>query len=331
MAEVHRVIGSEESPYSVKVRAYFRYKGVAHEWLSRGQAGDLFTRHARLPLVPVVVTPDGRGLQDSTPIIETLEGELSGPGIHPPEPVAAFVSALLEEFGDEWGNKWMFHYRWSRPVDQLACAKRLVAAGRPELAGDELAQAAAAVQERMVNRLWFVGSNEATGPQIEASYQDTLALLNVHLQGRAYLFGGRPAFADFGLWGQLYNARRDPTPKAIVEAAAPNVVAWMERMAHPAAQGEFEPWESLAPTLMPLLGEQVGALFLAWSVANAAAVAAAAETFTVALPGGSWTQKPQKYHARSLTALRRKYEAAQDVPGLNDLLDEAGCLEALRG
>ena len=73
MAGVHRVIGSEESPYSVKVRAYFRYKGIEHEWLGRQEAGPLFERHARLPLVPLVVTPDDHGLQDSTPIIETLE------------------------------------------------------------------------------------------------------------------------------------------------------------------------------------------------------------------------------------------------------------------
>ena len=34
-------------------------------------------------------------------------------------PSLRFVSILLEEFGDEWGNKWMFHLRWARPVDQV--------------------------------------------------------------------------------------------------------------------------------------------------------------------------------------------------------------------
>ena len=245
--------------------------------------------------------------------------------------MAAFVSALLEEFGDEWGNKWMFHYRWARPVDQMGCAKRLVASRQPELSGAALEEAAASVCERMVNRLWFVGSSAATAPQIEASYQDALKRLDAHLAGRPYLFGGRPALADFGLWGQLHNCRRDATPRRLMESSAPHVVAWVERMLHPVALGPFEPWEGLAATLKPLLAEQVGALFLPWSLANAAAVASGAETFTVALKGQGWTQKPQKYHARSLAALGAKYAAAAGTAGLAELLAEVGCLDGFRG
>ena len=32
---LYQLIGSEESPYSVKVRAYLRYKSLPHQWLSR--------------------------------------------------------------------------------------------------------------------------------------------------------------------------------------------------------------------------------------------------------------------------------------------------------
>ncbi len=330
MSEVYRVVGAEESPYSVKVRSYFRYKGIAHEWLSRAAAGDLYQRHARLPLVPLVVTPDDRGIQDSTPIIEAMEADFPEPGIHPSEPLAAFVSALLEEFGDEWGNKWMFHFRWAREADQIACARRLAASGGSDLGVEDLEQAARTVVERMVNRVWFVGSNAVTAAQIEQSFQDAVPLLERHLIGRPYLFGARPAFADFGLWGQIYNARRDPTPAAVI-ARAPRVNQWLDRMLLPVVQGDFEPWAALEPTLVPLLADQVGALFLPWSAANAAALADGSEEFTVSLKGVEWTQKPQKYHARSLAALRAKYAAARNVAGLDDLLAETGCLEVLRG
>ena len=130
MTAKYIVIGSEESPYSVKVRSYFRYKGISHEWRDRGQAADLYARHARLPLIPLVVTPDDTGIQDSTPIIEAMEAKFPEPGIHPPGPVAAFVSLLLEEFGDEWGNKWMFHMRWAREIDQVTVSRRFAAKPR---------------------------------------------------------------------------------------------------------------------------------------------------------------------------------------------------------
>ena len=244
--------------------------------------------------------------------------------------MAAFVSAVLEEFGDEWGNKWMFHFRWAREADQIACARRLAASMGGGLGVDELETAARSVVERMVNRVWFVGSNPVTAPQIEQSFQDAVGLLERHLISRPYLFGGRPAFADFGLWGQIYNARRDPTPAAIV-ATAPRVNQWIDRMLLPTVEGEFEPWSSLAPTLKPLLEDQVGGLFLPWSAANAAAIAGGEEEFTVSLKGNDWTQKPQKYHARSLAALKAKYEAAKDTPGLRDVLGETGCLDVLEG
>ncbi|MBM4270528.1 MAG: glutathione S-transferase domain-containing protein, partial [Deltaproteobacteria bacterium] len=60
MAELHRIFGAENSPYSVKVRSYFRYKGIPHEWIVRSAATQAeFQKHAKLPLIPLVVTPEG--------------------------------------------------------------------------------------------------------------------------------------------------------------------------------------------------------------------------------------------------------------------------------
>jgi hypothetical protein len=106
-------------------------------------------------------------------------------------------------------------------------------------------------------------------------------------------------------------------------------MAWVERMLTPKSEGSFEAWSALAPTLMPLLKEEVGALFLPWSAANAAAIAAGHKTFEMALGGAAWSQEPQKYHARSLAEIRRKYAAAKDAPGLDVILRESGCLPFL--
>ena len=108
MSGEYRIHGVEISPYSVKVRSYFRYKGIPHRWIPRNQdqQGE-YQKYAKLPLVPLVVTPDEEAIQDSTPIIERVDADFPEPSIHPNDPVANFISILLEEFGDEWGNKWI--------------------------------------------------------------------------------------------------------------------------------------------------------------------------------------------------------------------------------
>jgi len=328
---VHRIFGSELSPYSVKVRSYFRYKGLPHEWLLRSPANQTeFQKYAKLPLVPLVVTTEGEGLQDSTPIIERFEKTQSEPSLSPADPMLAFLSALLEEYGDEWGNKWMFHFRWAYQPDCWATAERIAVQMMGAQGTLAVAQARQAVAERMSGRLGFVGSNDKTRPIIEASFKRVLGLLNAHLATRLYLLGGRPATADFGLWGQLYETATDPTPGAIMRATAPNVMAWVQRMVSPKAEGPFEAWPALSGGLMPLLTEEVGAYFLPWSAANEAAIGAAAKTFDVTLAGSAWTQEPQKYHARSLAEIRRKYQSARGAAGLEDVLARSSCLHGLQ-
>ena len=330
MSESYRVFGAELSPYSVKVRSYFRFKGLPHRWILRNpDTQEEFQRYAKMPLIPLVVTPDDRGLQDSTPIIETVEAGHPEPSIVPDDATAAFVSALVEEFGDEWGNKWMFHYRWAREVDQQSGAGRLARMMMPDGDDETCASIAEQIRDRMTGRVWFVGSSEQTAPQIEASFRDGVAQLEAHLATRPYLFGARPSLGDFGLWGQLYNAWTDPTPGAIVGGGAPNVLAWIHRMTWPRIDGDFEPWADLEPTLAPFLEQHVGRLFLPWSVANAEAIAAGDEEFTVVLDGKDWTQKPQKYHAKSLAALRAKYAAIGDKTDVAAALERVGCLGPL--
>jgi glutathione S-transferase len=332
MAEYYRIIGAEMSPYSVKVRSYFRYKAIPHQWLLRNAESQAeFEKYARMPIIPLVVTPERSGIQDSTPIIDAMEKIYPLPSVHPDDPVASFISALIEEFGDEWGNKWMFHYRWTRDVDQISSAGRIARMRGAKLEEDKHAELAAQVRARMVDRVWFVGSNAVTAPQIEAGFIDMLGLLDGHLATRPYLFGGRPAIGDFALWGQIYEMWTDPTPGALIGGGAPNVLDWVHRMLWPKAEGEFESWPRLAPTLMPILTNQVGQLFMPWTCANEKAVIEQQEQFSVTLGGKVWTQKPQKYRARSLGMLRAKYAAVADKAALDPVLESAGCLAGLRG
>ena len=330
MTAMYRIFGNELSPYSVKVRSYFRYKQLPHEWIVRTPSvEEEFKRYAKLPLIPLVVTPEGEGLQDSTPIIEHFEALHPTPSIHPPDPASAFISALIEEYGDEWGNKAMFHYRWFYEPDQESAGERLARSMMPGLGAAEVANGVAMVKSRMIPRLSFVGSTAATKDQIEGSFRRQLAILDRHLAARSYLFGARPAFADFGLYAQLYQCSTDPTPAAIMRSSAPHVVKWIQEMLGPRAEGDFEPWRQLAPTLLPLLRDEVSAVFLPWSTANARALAAGDKQFGVELGGHPFTQETQKYHAKSLVALKARYAAVADKSALDPILKETGCYDWL--
>ena len=332
MADGYRIIGAEMSPYSVKVRSYFRYKAIPYQWILRNAASQAeYEKLARMPIIPLVVTPEGTGIQDSTPIIDQMEKLYPEPSIDPDDGIANFISALIEEFGDEWGNKWMFHYRWARDVDQISSAGRIARMRGPDASEEKHAAFAGQIRARMVERVWFVGSNAVTAPQIEAGFLDMLGLLNNHLEGRPYLFGGRPALGDFGLWGQIYEMWTDPTAGAIIGGGAPHVLNWVHRMLWPKAEGEFEAWTALEATLMPILTKQVGSQFMPWTCANEKALVEAREEFSVMLGDNTWIQKPQKYHARALGMLRAKYAAVADKAALDPVLEAAGCLAGLRG
>lgn len=331
MATPYRIFGIELSPYSVKVRSYFRYKGIPHEWVVR-HLGNMeeFQKHAKLPLIPLVITPEAAGLQDSTPILEQMERRFPDPSIQPPGVALGFLSALIEEYADEWGNKPMFHFRWWYEPDQKSAAERIARANLPGASDEAVQKLAGSLEERMIPRLRLVGSSADTKEQIEASFCRQLAILEPHLSRRPYLFGGRPCLADFGLFAQLYECSIDPTPGAVLKDRAPRVGAWIERMLAPTSLGDFEPWSALAPTLEPLLAHEVAGLFLPWSTANAKALAAGQPEFEVSLEGRAFHQQTQKYHARSLAVLKERYAKLAGRDPLDAVLARTGCLAWLQ-
>lgn len=323
------IYGSEYSPFSVKVRSYFRYKGIPHEWRPRTQDNlEHYKAHAKLPLIPLVLCPDGSALQDSTPILEKMEKQYPEASICPENETLNFLSFLLEEFGDEWGNKPMFHYRWWRDVDQIAVAKGVTSGLMPKASEEEKEQFAASLRKRMVPRLSFVGASEQTKETIEASLDEALELLEAHLANRSFILGGRPSFADFGLFCQLYGCTQQPTTQPMIEAH-PHVASWIDRMLDPEATGSFEEWDLLEETLMPFLQKQVAELYMPWAVANAKALFSEEQQFTATLKGKAFTQDTIKYSGRSFHTLKNRLSKVNDRAQLEEILLSSGCLEPL--
>jgi len=328
--ENYILYGSEYSPFSVKVRSYFRYKNIPHEWRPRTQDNFAeFQKLAKLPLVPLVAGPNDEVLQDSTPIMELMETRFPENSIQPNDAELSFLSFLLEDYGDEWVNKPMFHYRWWNDADQIAVADGLARSSLPKGDANAREQLATQIRARMVPRLRFVGSHDGTREIIESSLDTLLMQLERHLKRRPYIFGGRPSFADFGIWGQLYSCMLQPTTKSLILKNFPEVVSWIERMLNPTEMGDWDDWQHIAPTLEPLIKAEIGELYLPWSVANSKAVFEEASEFTVELPMGSFNQQIAKYSARSLQVLKDKLRKVEDRRKLEETLLKNNCLPAL--
>ena len=340
MSNKYKIFGAELSPYSVKTRSYFRYKGISHKWIVRGSSNSKeFQKYAKLPIVPLVITPDKEGIQDSTPIMDKMEGIFPEPKANPDDEVLKFISLLLEEYSDEWGNKQMFHYRWKAEEDQNATSRRIAEMNLPlsikfipivnTLTRNRIARS---VKERMRNRLWVIGSNENTEDRITESFHNLLSKLVIHLEDRKYIFGNLPCYADFGLWGQIYNAWQDPTPNKFILDKYSGLLDWIKRMHNPDSKGAFEKWETLENTLYPILKTEVGEVFLPWSNAVTKAMKASKEEVSVKIKGQDYIHTiggPQKYHVKSLKVLKEKYNLIKNKTNINKILNEIGCLENL--
>ena len=63
-------------------------------------------------VIPVLVRPDGSYVNDSTPLILELDKTFPDRKLLPEAPGMAFISALIEDFCDEWMTKVMFEGRF---------------------------------------------------------------------------------------------------------------------------------------------------------------------------------------------------------------------------
>ncbi|MEE2703623.1 MAG: glutathione S-transferase [Myxococcota bacterium] len=323
-----KIVGAPGSPYSRKLRAVLRYRRIPHHWIVRNSPSDRDIPPVPVSLIPVLVYPgeDGapeRAKIDTTPIIRELEKRYAERGVVPADPALAFIDALLEDYGDEWLTKAMFHYRWAYRADIDKAAAILPRWGRVNVPDDSVAPFSEMIASRQIERLWVVGSNETTGPVIERSYRRLLECLDRHLTVYPHLMGERPGSSDFAFFGQLTQlVLFDPTPAAVTLETAPRVHAWVEVVEDLSGLAvSDEGWisrDAVPDTLRALLAE-VGTVYAPFLLANADALERAAETVECEIDGQKWTQKPFPYQGKCLAWLREAYAAL--APGDRDCVD----------
>jgi glutathione S-transferase len=318
----YRLFGAETSAYSTKLRSYLRYKGVEHDWRPRNQESEEeFSKLARFPTLPVLVTAGGFAVHDTTPLIEALEADQPEPSATPADPVIGFLACVLEEYGDTWLSKAVFHYRWTRKKDQRAAAQRAMEEYYTKEMPEDRKSLEDAAIVRMLGELKAVGLEGEFGAVVEKSFKRFVKLLDDHLRRHLFLFGGQPSIADFAIAGQLIQLMKDPTPAKIIEKDGEFVAKWCAFMAEPKASGPYESLENLIDTLSPIFASELAAGFLPWAAENLESSLASRERFEVTLGKDVSSLAPLRSAARSFRELRRKFVTGQQIEALKAFTD----------
>jgi glutathione S-transferase len=337
MSNHYRLIGNIGSPYSMKMRAIMRYRRIPFLWVNRNQKVSQEIAHVKPPVIPVLQYPeDGSYHVDSTPMAYELERRHpSQRSIIPEDPGLAFLSHVIEDLADEWVTKMMFTYRWWRRPDQEYCSYWLTHMMAVPAKQEDVKQMAEWFTERQVGRMPLVGCTEITRPIIERTFLEVLDILEQNLETSVYLFGSRPALADFGLFGQLYQLCYDPTSQTIMREKAPGVCSWISRLDDASGEdgGVWIDADGPLPTAVMEFLRMTGDVYFPFLLANARAFEQGEETFSLTLRGEYYEQGTFKYQVKCLKWLREEYAGLEGnaKERVDAALKETGCWEPLQG
>ena len=302
MAEAARdwlIWGSELSPYALKLALCCRHAGLPHRFLPEQggwaenwrcvQRVERLKRHRlpltwplmseddEFPLVPYLFGPDGENLYDSTAIAEWLDRTLPGANrLIPAEPLAAFVTRLIDDYADEFLLYTVHHQRWTVSAGDNDAGQRVAREYRFQL-GPLQPLMARWFSARQTRRLPYLFSIAAAGFQIaglpqhrqppmrsgfppthvllEAAHARICEALEVLLTTRPYVLGDRFTLADAALYGQLGMNLSDPSTARAMQARCPRLHQWLLALhsGTPRAVGEGQLLIDAA--LTPLLAE----------------------------------------------------------------------------
>lgn len=252
--------GSPVSYYTVKVRSYLLYKNLPFEQVrvSEKVANEIIKpATGGWRIVPVVKTPQGDCIQDSSIILDELESVHTDRSITPYGLKQQVVSSLFELLGDDWLVYPAMHYRWNFKRYNLAYILNAFGQSRKAhwpKAIRWLGGFKSALKFGRVPRL-MLGINRSNRAALEAWTVQLLEQLDSHFSQNDFLLGGRPCYGDFSLYGPLHaHLALDPYPKKHLIKPRKHLLAWLERMNEtPQHIGEWLPGDDIPETLVAIL------------------------------------------------------------------------------
>ena len=253
--------------------------------------------------IPTAVT-------DSTPLIREFEEAYPKRPVLPNDPALNFINYVLEDFGDEWCTKYMFHYRWHFSEDADNAGTILPLGINNSLKDDELTFFKEVFSKRQ-DRLWVVGSNNDTAEFIDRSYKNVLSIFETHFKKQPFLLGNFPSSCDFAVFGQFTQlVGFDPTPRKIAHEISPRTVAWVNTLDDRGGleyQEENLTLDNLSDSIHELFKE-LSTSYVPTMIENHRAIGNGEKEWSVDLAGYPWKQKSFPYQAKCLDWIREEFK-----------------------
>lgn len=228
-------------------------------------------KRAGTHVIPVLETPEGWALWDTTPIMRMLDGRFPDRRMFAESELGLLIH-IIENFLDEWLGRTMVHYRWHyRECTDFAAP--IMGAGN-----DQIAKGIQA---------WGLKACRATGVEpphqqamTEAEYERIVAEVDSQLQQTLYLMGDAPCAVDTVILGGLRaHTMVDPVPSRLVDKY-PRVRDWAE-----IGTGGADAWDGSGSQdantdFARFMLEEMQQAFVPFALANRAALVAGDKIFT---------------------------------------------------
>ena len=311
------IIGVPASPYTRKMLAVLRFKNIDYSviWGNPNQILDSMGLKVPKPtLLPVMIlnkNENDQAVCDSTPIIRELDTIYKQRNIITENKALAFLNSILEDFGDEWVTKYMFHYRWHFKDDIENAGNILPLLHSVNIDKKSHKDFKKYISELQISRLWVVGSNKKTAPIIERSYKRFLSLLDNHFESLPFLLGDRPSSSDFAFYGQMTQLLGfDPTSRSLALDLSPRSLAWVDIMEDLSGldikSKNFVEIEQLPKTLFSIF-EEISRGYVPAMIANSKAYNNGQEIWKTNIDDEIWEQKTFPYQVKCLDWIRDEF------------------------
>jgi len=316
MTGQYDLYGVEPSFYTQKGLAILKAKALPHAFVYKSfavraeveAAVDGYTK------MPVVRTPRGDWLFDTTDIGLELDQRHRDTALLPTDPVWAAIGRLLDDWVDEWLVRPAVHWRVqvtgaASPV-WCCIARNLMGLDRHQPLIDEQAARMHNLADRMIPVAERIGRTNRAGAGFESEIESLLAEAADHLTAlfavQPFLLGDAPSLADTGLAGALAgHLLWEDEPRAWVAARAPALPAYAARMETARAVASWSLPSALPAPLHALLA-LIARSFHPFLAANRLAIATRAEEARwadIAMPARPYTEGLRAGFEQRLEAL----------------------------